>query len=320
MRAITKRIAITGSTGFAGKRLVQALKADPGSVRALVRDEERARGFGSEFAKMELIEGDLNNQPALAQLCDGADVVVHLAGAIAARNEADFMQVNRDGTANVVAAARNAGVHRFIHVSSLAAREPQLSGYTASKAAGEVALQTSAGEKMTWVIVRPPAVYGPGDEATLPLLKALLQRYAILPGRADARFSMIYVDDLADALMVLTDDARLDGSIVEPDDGAENGYSWPELVKTASQMTGHPAKPVFLPQFVLNLVASGIGAVSRISGAVPMVTKGKVRELYHLDWVCRARGLQEQGFWQPKVEFAGGLKKTIGWYKEHGWL
>jgi nucleoside-diphosphate-sugar epimerase len=299
---------------------VQAIVGYDAKIRALVRDIPRAQGLGPEFSHLEFVEGDLANNAALEKLCAGVDVVIHLAGAIAARSEDEFMKVNRDGTANLAAAARDAGVTRFIHISSLAAREPELSGYAASKAAGEQVLQTGVGGEMAWVIVRPPAVYGPGDKATLPLLKALLQRYAILPGRVESRFSMIYVDDLADAVMVLVDDAQLDGSVVELDDGAENGYSWHELVALASQITGHPGKPVFLPQFVLNLVASAISVFARLTGVVPMVTAGKVRELYHRDWVSRQRGLQERELWQPKIEFAGGFKKTLAWYNVENWL
>ncbi|MGI9482909.1 MAG: NAD-dependent epimerase/dehydratase family protein, partial [Hyphomicrobiales bacterium] len=263
---------------------------------------------------------DLHDVAALASLVEGADTVVHIAGAISAASTDEFMKANRDGTANVATAAVNAGVGRFIHVSSLSAREPGLSSYGASKRAGEDALREVASGKMKWVIVRPPAVYGPGDKATLPLLKALLQRYAILPGRADARFSMIYADDLAAAIVALIGNDKLDGTVVELDDGAKEGHSWAELASTASKLVGRPVKPVFLPQFALNCLAGIVTAAARATGATPMLSAGKVRELYHRDWRCKERRLQDGGIWQPEVNFAEGFKKTLGWYKEHGWL
>lgn len=289
-------------------------------LRALVRDRKKAAQANSSFEEFEIVDGDLKDHQALASLVEGADTVVHIAGAISAVSDEEFMAANRDGTANLAKASVNAGVKRFVHVSSISAREPELSAYAASKRAGEEALRECAGEKMAWVILRPPAVYGPGDRATLPLLKALTQRYAVLPGRADARFSLIYVDDLASAIISLISHKELDGSIIELDDGAKNGYSWEELAETASRQGERPVSPVFLPQFALNCVAGIVTAAARATASAPMLSAGKVSELYHTDWVCHDRTLQDKGIWQPEVGFAEGYGKTLGWYKQHGWI
>jgi uncharacterized protein YbjT (DUF2867 family) len=142
-------IALTGATGFVGRRVV-ALANRP--VRALTRRPQPPQ------PGVEWVLGDLDDTNALARLCEGAAAVLHIAGVVNAADEAGFVAGNVTGTANVLAAA--AGVPRFVHVSSLAAREPRLSLYGASKAQGDALVIAST---LDWVIVRPPGVYGPGD-------------------------------------------------------------------------------------------------------------------------------------------------------------
>ena len=186
------RIALTGATGFVGQQVLPLLLARGWQVSALVRDASRlATDHG-----LTVVVGDLANSDALTRLCAGADAVLHVAGAISSVTTEGFDTVNRAGTGHVLATALKAGVRRFVHVSSLAAREPALSPYAASKAAGESLVQQADGSLST-LILRPAAIYGEGDMATLPLLKALMSRVALLPGRRDNRFSLVHVDDFA---------------------------------------------------------------------------------------------------------------------------
>ena len=104
---------------------------------------------------------------SLRRLVDGADAVVHCAGVVRGADQADFERVNVDGVARLVrSAAEQHPKPRFLLVSSLAAREPGLSQYAASKRKGEAAL-ASESDGMPWAVIRPPAVYGPGDREIL---------------------------------------------------------------------------------------------------------------------------------------------------------
>ncbi|HXV73768.1 MAG TPA: NAD(P)H-binding protein, partial [Sphingomonadales bacterium] len=159
-------LALTGATGFVGAAVLDAALVQGYRVRALTRRPQ------PPHPNVEWIAGDVFNGAALQTLFAGADAVFHAAGAIKAKNAAGFMAVNRDGVKNAIAAAKNAGVRRFALVSSLAAREPHLSPYAASKCAGEDVLKEN-GEGISWTIVRPPAVYGPRDREILRLFRAM---------------------------------------------------------------------------------------------------------------------------------------------------
>lgn len=301
-------IALTGSTGFVGRHLVKALDEAGYSLRLLVREGPRDCGFGTA----ETITGTLADEAALARLVAGAQGVIHLAGAIAAPDRATFFAVNAQGTERLAKAAMSAGVARFIHVSSLAAREPQLSDYAASKRRAEDTLRELAPRGL--MIARPPVVYGPGDRATLPLLAQFTRRFAVIPAGVQARFSLLYAEDLAKFLVArLADETP---GLIEIDDGRPNGYGWPDLLKSAAEVEGRAARAVFLPQWLLQGLSVPVALLgSSLKLRVPL-TPGKVRELYHPDWVAHGAGAGLAG----AKPFREGYRLTIAWYREQGWL
>jgi len=306
---MNKTIAITGATGFAGGHAVAELLRRGHTLRALVRNPAAARLPDA----VTMIEGSLASEAALVRLVQGADTVVHLAGAIAAVTAQDFLQVNARGTMILAEAAARAKVTRFIHVSSLAARQPGLSPYGASKRAGEDAVLDLAG-KLNALILRPPAIYGPGDRATLPLLKALTQTVAVIPSRRENRFSLIHVADLA---RLIADAAVSDTTgVFEVSDGREGGYGWDDLMAVAADVRGAPVRPVFLPRPLPGAVAWDAEAVARLTGRPGLVNRGKIAELYHPDWVTRDGGLALD----DPITFASGFPATLAWYRDAGWL
>ena len=306
---MTKTIAISGATGFAGGFAVAELLRRGHTLRALVRKPSAAR----LPAVVTMIAGDLHDGDALDRLVQGADVVVHLAGAISALQRHDYFRVNAHGTVAIAEAAIRGHVPRFVHISSLAARQPELSAYGASKRAGEDAIAKLMAP-LNAVIIRPPAVYGPSDRATLPLIKALTQSIAVIPGRRDCRFSLIHVADLA---RIIADAAETDVTgLHEVSDGKADGYSWPDLIAIASAERGAPVRPLFLPRFVPHAAAVVAEGLSRLTGKPGMVSRDKVAELYHSGWVARGGGLRLA----DPIAFARGLHETLAWYREALWL
>jgi nucleoside-diphosphate-sugar epimerase len=311
-------IALTGATGFVGRRVL-ALCAEGGvSVRALAR---RPAVLENDLnATLEVLEGDLLDETALARLSDGAAAIIHCAGAIAGSSET-LTVTNVEGTRRLAAAARQAGTARFVHVSSLAAREPGLSGYALTKRLGEREVIDGLAPEC-WVILRPPVVYGPGDPATLPLMEQFTRPTAWLPGLRRQRFSLLYVDDLARALIQLAQSREPCGAIHELHDGCSQGHTWADVAAAAFAAEGRPKRVHYLPRAML-AAASRLSQTWTWLGGRPVgppLSPGKVRELYHRDWVCRHRLLDEAAEWRAEVGFEDGLVRTLAWYRQNGWL
>ena len=311
-------IALTGATGFVGRRVL-ALCAEAGvAVRALARRPGALDGGAN--ANLEIVQGDLLDDTALARLAQGAKAIIHCAGALAGAPEA-LAAANVKGTRRLAAAARQAGTARFVHVSSLAAREPGLSGYALTKRLGEREVIDGLPPDR-WVILRPPVIYGPGDRATLPLIEQFTKLIAWLPGSGRQRFSLLYVDDLARALIHLARSPAPAGAIHELHDGCTQGHAWPDVAAAAFAAEGRPQHVHYLPRPMLDAVAHLSQTWTRLSGRPvgPPLSPGKVRELYHRDWVCRHGLLDAATDWRAEVSFEDGLGRTLAWYRQNGWL
>ncbi len=192
-------IAITGATGFIGSNLCFRLRASGFRVRALVRSPGQAQSLVR--AGVDIVPGDLAAPLALGQLLAGCAAVIHCAGTVRGRTLADFAPANVLGNRHLIQAIKMSDTPpRLLALSSLAAREPQLSPYAASKFAGEQVV-TASGDTVAWTILRPPAVYGPGDRELLPLFRLMARGIAPLPGRVTDRVSVLYIDDLATVVL-----------------------------------------------------------------------------------------------------------------------
>lgn len=305
--------AVTGATGFLGRHLVAALAEQGWTVRALVRrDAVLAAPAGVE---PEIVIGGLSDEAALARLCRGAEVLVHAAGLIKARAAADFAAVNVAGAAAAARAAQRADVPRTLLVSSLAAREPQLSPYAASKRAGEAAAREILGDRLC--ILRPPAIYGPGDLETLGVFRAALRLPVIPVFDSRARITMIHVEDGARQIAAAAG-CPPERPVVALSDARADGYGWREIVQAAAKAVGRQSRAVNLPSATLT-VAGFVGATLRLFGANPIFTPGKAREMRHLDW---SLGPEER--WStapaPRFDLEGGFAHTVAWGRVAGML
>lgn len=309
-------VALTGATGFIGRRLVDFLLGLGVEVRALCRrPDEAALPSG-----VTVIQGALEDEAGLTRLVADADAVVHCAGLIKAAAPRDFDRVNRLGTVSLAQACMaQASPPRMIFLSSLAARHPQLSDYAASKKRAEEEL-ARAGGKIHWTVLRPPAVYGPADPETFQLFRTL--RYGVFPAPAPgrARLSLIYVDDLCEAIVALLSTRIESGLTLEIRDSCVEGYSWRAIAEASSRYLGRRVVLVPVPLNLMRALAGASQSWSRITGRAPRISPGKVRELFHEDWVCRDNALTRYTPWRPKVDLAEGIRLTLSWYQSHGWL
>lgn len=308
---MSRTIAVTGATGFIGGMLINHLLAAGWNVRALARP--RSAHLLPELAGLESVIGSLQDSDSLSRLLQGAYAVVHCAGAVRGATAADFNAVNVDGVKQLVRVALSQSPKpRFLSLSSLAARAPELSHYASSKRQGEHALASMA-EDMEWVALRPPAVYGPGDKEMLPLFQWMGRGIAPVLGETDSRVSLLYVEDLCTAVLRWLDSGQCPSGIYELNDTQAGGYSWDEIIANVSALRGRHIVRLPLPAALLRSLAAVNVTTARLLGYAPMLTPGKVRELRHPDWVTDNTALTAAIGWEPGFSLEDGLRQTMGW-------
>jgi nucleoside-diphosphate-sugar epimerase len=298
-------LAITGGTGFVGKRVIDLAVARGYAVRALTRrPQPDANGIA-------WIAGSLDDTDSLARLVEGVDAVVHVAGVVNAPTLPDFLRGNAGGTANMVAAAEQAGVRRFVHVSSLSARKPLLSHYGQSKQLAEAEVRAST---LDWTIVRPPAIYGPGDMDMRDVFRMARLGLAMLP--PPGRMSIVHVDDLARLLLALVD--RDPGRIIlDPDDGVPGGWSHEDFARAVGTAVGRKVVPIALSSKTLSIAARVDKA---LRGRKARLTQDRVGYMVHPDWTIDPAHRPDKALWAPEIPTRDGLVATAEWYRANGLL
>ena len=223
------------------------------------------------------------------------------------------MAVNRDGAARMAAASAG----RMVLVSSLAAREPDLSDYAASKRAGEEAARNEAGDRLA--VVRPPVIYGPGDRETLALFQAAGRSPVIpVPANGAARLALAHADDVAAAIVDVLDRPELNGVYAVGGDRPA-GYGWREIFGAAATAMGRAPPMIAAPDWMIGAAAALSERFGAIGGGAPIFTRGKAREMLHADWSVNAAELAPGGP-LPRFGLAAGFADTVAWYRERGWV
>ncbi|MEP6342963.1 MAG: NAD-dependent epimerase/dehydratase family protein [Maricaulaceae bacterium] len=276
MRPLT--IAMTGGTGFLGPYLIQEAASRGHKLRVLARNPAKLSPNLGE--NMTIHQGSLSDIPP--DFISGADVVLHMAGLIKAPTREAFFEVNGTGTGQVAALTQAHAVPRFVYLSSQAATQPQLSDYCASKRAGEIELADNyTGEA---VIIRAPAVFGPGDEATAPFFAFMKRGLLPVPGGRGWRtrkLSLVYAPDLARFII----DQIEKGSIIDQPliPASVPSLTWQDFADTAGDIMGRTIKVVPLPITILKVIA-GINSALLRRLINPHLTLGKLSEFLYDDW------------------------------------
>ena len=302
-------IALTGATGFIGAELTRRLAATGREIQALIRPasiHKRPAELGVRW-----IEGDLEDMASLCRLVEGVDTVIHCAGAVRGATREQFNRVNAEGLSRMVQATVNQHpTPRFLLISSLAAREPHLSNYAASKRQGETVLAEKA-DQLPWTIYRPCAVYGPGDREMLPVLQWMAKGIAPVLGDGSSRFSLLYVKDLVEAVVQWLDRNCGQSGTYELHDGHPGGYSWHDVIDAVRQLRAGYIVRLKIPLALVRLAAALNLFAAKTFGYAPMLTPGKVRELYHSDWICDNKALHDAIEWSPRTLLPEGLQQTL---------
>lgn len=314
---------VTGANGFIGSHLCAALLKRGYEVRGLVRKTSNLKWL--EGLELELVYGSLEDEESLSRAVEGVEVVFHTAAVVRARQKADFVRVNYEGTERLVRVAVAAGVKRFVLFSSVAAAGPvqvgrslsdkevptPVSFYGQAKLAAERAVLKYK-ESLHLVILRFPAVYGPRDRDGLLMWRMFSRGVAPIMG---GTFSLVYVEDAVRAAILAGEKSCPSGSVFFISDG--NCYSYYELSRVWQEITGKRVLCFRVPK-ALAFFAASLNQWLNREGAI--FNPDKVRELCQECWVCTdPRTETELGF-KPEFDLRKGAERTLQWYKEKGWL
>lgn len=322
------KAAVTGASGFVGGHLAERLLARGDAVACLARNAVSVAGLRE--AGCRIVSGDLHDAAALRALVQGAEAVFHVAGAVAARDEAAFLRVNRDGTAHVAAACRAAGVGRLVYVSSLAAVGPARPGcpldeaavprpvtpYGRSKLAGEEVLRAAG---VPFTVVRPPAVYGPRDRELLLLFRLARRGVVPLLGDGTQELSLVHAADLAAALMAAAEAPRTRGGVYHAAHPAL--LTQRDLAMTVARAAGATgAHIVPLPAPLVWAALHVTGAAAALRGRATLLSPAKLPELLAPAWTGSSAALERDAGWRAVIGHEAGLAQTADWYRQAGWL
>jgi dihydroflavonol-4-reductase len=318
---------VTGATGFVGSHLAETLRRRGHEVTALARSSRKAEALTLDDVRV--VPGDLHDAAALDRAAAGQDIIYHVAGVVAARDEADFLRANRDGTRNILTAAERSGNPRFVLVSSLAAGGPSRRGspltgsetphpvtaYGRSKLAAEEVVR---GSRLRWSIIRPPVVYGPRDREILKVFRLARLGMAPVFGDGSQELSAVHASDLAQALVAAAESAATIGgtyAACHPE-----VFTSAELGHAVARAMGRSVTTIRIPLPVGRALLSLTGASARLMRQVTILTTDKANEFFQPAWTGDPGPLTRATGWHATHDLERGLADTYRWYRQAGWL
>jgi len=318
---------VTGGTGFIGSHLAEFLRRRGMAVTALVRDPAKLRYL--DAAGVRILRGDLETIPDLPS---DLDVVFHLAGVTKALRESDYYKVNRQGTANLLESLARRNLRpRFVLLSSLAAAGPCKEGrplreddppapvsvYGLSKRGGE--LEALARQDILPVtVVRVGAVYGPRDKDFLDYFKIV--RLGIVPvfGRKRRPMTVCHVEDLVRALDLVARADAPSGEVFHI--GHPEPCTFDDLGRMAARALGVRARPVVLPLAGIYTYILFEEKRASLRKQAAVLDRNKFAEYRYPSWILDVGKAKARLGFETAVPTEDGIRRTIAWYREAGWL
>ena len=317
------RVLVTGATGFVGSHIAQVFVEAGYQVRCGVRASSNTGWLGD--LAVELTPLDLTHPKDLPRAVEDVDVIVHAAGVTRAKRTGDYQQINARGTQKLAAASAKAGVRRFVLISSLAARGPDAltkdghdrpaSSYGRSKLEAETHLR-SLSEQIETVVLRPAAIYGPRDIDLLPLFKMANSGWLLLPSHPGL-LQPVYVADVAQAALAA---ARKTAGFGPFPIAEADRYAWHEVAGGLRRALGRPVRTIRLPAAVFELAGRTAEWAAKLRGSAPIFDERRAEDLAVYTWTCEPSGAEQALGWRTEVSLFEGLKRTVGWYRQAGWL
>lgn len=326
-----KNALVTGATGFIGGNLVPALLRRGYSVTCLVRDTSNTRML--QKLPVRLVVGDLDNSAAIRKAASGSRVVFHIAGLTKASSRDRFFLVNRTGTSKLldILSETDPKPSRFVHASSLAAAGPSspkrplteedepnpVSWYGESKLAAEREVLKFA-DALPVTILRPSAVYGPGDRDIYQIFRMIRRGCLFSPGRFTRHFSLIHVHDLVEAFIRAEESKTPSGEIFFV--SRPEIHTWEEVGREIARELKRKYRNISIPKRLALTAGAAGNFYSLLSGKPFVLNIQKVRELLQPCWTCDPSKAFALLNFKPSIELNAGIRETVQWYRHQGWL
>lgn len=292
-------ILLTGATGFVGSHMVEALQAAGHSVRCLVRSTKKARKQGLWG---ELVEGDILRPETLPPALAGADKVIHLVGIILERGRQTFERVHYEGTHNLVQAAKQAGVTRWVQMSAIGARsDSEGTAYHRTKWKAE---QEVIQGGIPHVILRPSIIYGPRDGFVTQMVD-MIEKTPVIPivGTGEYPLQPIFVQNVCQVFVGALTNDKATNKIFEL--GGPEALAYEKVIDIIAATIGVKKKKVHLPFGLMRINAALLETFLPLVGATPPVTRAQLQMLREGS-TCDVRPSLE-AFHLRLVPFAQGL-------------
>lgn len=321
---------VTGSTGFIGSHLVEALLSKQYKIKCIIRKSANLKWIRE--LPVEIVYGDLFNKDTLLDAVKDVDYIFHIAGVTASLTKKGYFTGNVEATRNLLEATLyNKNLKRFVFAGSLTAMGPvdnnvppdenspcnPITSYGKSKLEAEK-IVLSFKEKIPVSVLRLPAVYGPRDTATLDFFKAVSKGIIPLVGFKSKFISILYVSDVVDGLISVAENDKAIGEVFLL--GSEKFYTWEEIGKAIEINTHHKTVKVRVPEFLVVLFALLNNMLDIFRNKPSVFNFEKSKDMIAKAWIANVDKAKSYLNFKQKVTLEEGIKRTYDWYKKEGWI
>lgn len=321
---------VTGATGFAGGHLVRRLRQQGHRVRALVRSVSRVRPLLDHG--VEIVQGDITRASDVERAAEGAWKIFHVAAVFRTAGHPDghYYDVNVGGTRNVMEAARRQGVERVVHCSTVGVHgdvrdvpsteeSPLNPGdiYQKTKLAGEEAAREAFARGLPGAVVRPGAIYGPGDLRLLKLFRTVHNGSFLMFGSGETLYHLVYIDDLIDGMLLCAERPEAVGEVFIL--AGPRYLTLDEMVELIAKAVGVATPRGHLPMWPLVAAAAACEAVCRPFHLEPPLHRRRA-DFFRKNRAFSCEKARRMLGYEPRVDPSEGILRTARWYFENGHL